>query len=69
MSIIVNITPSTPKGYATAYPSAICGISSILPASNNCLNASWAAPKPGVLVTAPDIMPVRDGIVTLGAKI
>ena len=48
-----TITPTTPKGYATAYPIDIVGSTTPFVSNNVC----WAAPSPGVLVTAPESTP------------
>src|SRR6188768_1957877 len=57
-NIITRIIPNTPKGYATAYAKPT--EEGLRPLLANCISAMvcWAAPRPGVLVTAPDIIPV-----------
>ena len=48
---IDRIIPTTPNGYAAAYPIAITFSAAGSPM------ACWAAASPGVFVTAPDIIP------------
>jgi len=60
-SIIVIMIPSTPNGYATAYPSPISGTAAPSIPEVTCERAFCAAPSPGVFVTAPDITPTSSG--------